>query len=399
MRESNRNLVLNLIREKEPISQVEIAGDTHLSNATVTNIIKELNKQNFIEKVGEGKSNGGRRPTLLCFNPDVHYVIGVEFFADEMNVAVLNLAASIKKRIKVPTEPEKGYEAVFKKFARVAEGLLKELEIDKKNVMGVGVSFEGVVEHNKGELILSSRFGWRNVPIKEHIEKEFGIDTFVGADGETMLLGEHWHGVGKGAGDVVLIDVDAGVGSVAISGGRMYRGVNGMAGEIGHTLAVLNGPECKCGKRGCLETVASGSAILSKFRQGLEEGRESTISHNIMNSPSTRVAVKAVFDAAREGDEFALNVVNRSGYYLGMATAAVINYADPELIILTGCVIQESQGMILKIIRDITREQVVDAESRKIRIEEGSLGENAALIGAAILVYRDIFRLPLVHTA
>ena len=137
MRESNRNMVLNLIREREPISQVDIASVTTLSKTTVTHIIRELSNMNFIKEVGEGESRGGRKPTLLRFNPEAQYVIGVEFFADEMNIAVLNLAASIKKKVTIPTEPEIGPMGVFKKFASVTESLLEELRIDKKDILGV----------------------------------------------------------------------------------------------------------------------------------------------------------------------------------------------------------------------------------------------------------------------
>jgi predicted NBD/HSP70 family sugar kinase len=212
-----------------------------------------------------------------------------------------------------------------------------------------------------------------------------------------MALGEHWYGAGKGTGDMIIIDIDAGIGASAISDGRIVRGRHSMEGEMGHNLIIPDGPLCICGKRGCLEAVASGSAIISKIRHGLKEGIKSNIS-DLINSPSTRMAIRAVFQAAKEGDEFANQVINEAGYYLGLAIAVIINYTDPELVVLTGCVTSEGKGMLLKIIKDVVYERVVDSSSRTIRIEEGVLGDNATLIGAATLVYREAFRLPLVHS-
>src|SRR3990167_5334089 len=170
MREMNKNLVLNLLRDRNSISQVEIADTTKLSAGTVASIVKELKERNFIEEVGYGESSGGRRPTMLRFNPEAQYVISVEFFADDTNVAILDLAGNIKNKSSFQTSPGMGQKAVFEKFAQEAEGLLDELQIEKTNVLGVGVSFEGIVDHDKGLLVLCNRFGWRNVPIKEMIE-------------------------------------------------------------------------------------------------------------------------------------------------------------------------------------------------------------------------------------
>lgn len=397
MRELNTNLVLNLLRERNSISQIEIANTTRLSAGTVTSIVKELMERNFVEEIGYGESTGGRRPTMLRFNPEAQYVISVGFFADEMHIAILDLVANIKNKTTHPTGVENGVNKVVENFAEQATLLLEELNIPKSNVLGIGVSFEGIVDHDKGVLVLCNRFGWRNVPVKELIEKEFGIRTFVESDGRAMALGEHWYGIGKGTGDMIVVDIDAGIGAAVISDGRIARGRHSMEGEMGHNLIIPDGPLCICGKRGCLEAVASGSAIISKIRRGLKEGIKSSISDSI-NSPSTIVAIRAVFQAAKEGDEFAIQVINEAGYYLGLAIAGVINYADPELVVLTGCVTYESKGMLLKIIKEIVQEHVVDNSSRIIRIEEGVLGDNAALIGAATLVYREAFRLPLVHS-
>ncbi len=382
MREMNTKAVLDLVRTSKGISQVAITNKTRLSSGTVTNIIKELKSRNFVEYAGQATSVVGRRPTLLRFNPEAGYVIAGGIFADETQVGIVDLEGRIKGQLTFRTYPENGYRSVFENFALQANRLLETMSLHRNRIWGVGVSVEGVVDPDKGTMVLCSRFGWRNVPIKDCIEECMDMQTFIKCDGEAMALGEYYHGSGKGMRDIVCIDVDAGIGSAAIYDGKAQRGAHGMAGEIGHTLMVPNGPTCKCGKKGCLEAVASGWAILSKIKSGLKEGRKSTISDEV-HSHSTRQAVRAVFEAAKSGDEFALEVITQVGENLGLATAAIVNYADPELVIFTGCVIQESGGMVLEIIRRVVEEQVVDSKYRMIQIKEGALGKDACLIGAA----------------
>jgi len=397
MRELNTSLVLDLIRRSDSICQADIARNTRLSAGTVTSIIKDLKKRKYIKKLGPGESNRGRRPTMLRFNPEAQYVIGVEFYADEMNIGVLDLAGKIKKHVYRPISHEKNPRTVFKNFAEGADSLLQDFHINKENILGIGASFEGIVDHDKGLVVLSNRFGWRNVPVKDIIKEEYGLQPFVECDVRVMALGEHWYGAGQGIGDLVCIEVDSGIGAGVISGGRLCTGVHSMGGEMGHSLAVPDGPECRCGMRGCLETVASGDAILSRVKRELQEGRESALS-GVMNSLSDkRAAIRCVFAAAKQGDRFALEVIKKAGYHLGIAVANIINYADPEVVIFKGYVIDENKGALLDIIREVAQNRILDSNSRTVRIKEGALGRDAALIGAAVLVYRETFKLPLVQ--
>jgi N-acetylglucosamine repressor len=394
MRELNTNLILNLVRESSGVSQVDITQKTRLSSGTVTHIIRELKSRNFVREAGQRESPAGRKPTLLEFNADAGYVIGASFFADETYLAVLDLAGNIKHRHHFSTEAEKGPRYVFKNFSEHVRRLIAQAELHLNHILGIGVGFEGIVDPDKGQLILCSRFGWRNVPIKDFIEQELGIRTYVESDGGTMVLGEYHYGIGKGARDLVAVDVDAGIGAMAVLAGKIRRGTNHMFGEIGHTLMVPDGPVCGCGKKGCLEAVASGTAILNQVRAALREKHKSSVTEAV-HSSSTPEALRAVFDAAERGDRLAQDVVRRAGTYLGLAVAGVINLLDPELIVLTGSVIWESKGLMLNHIKDRVKDHVIDSQYRLTRIEQGSLGIQAALIGAATLVYEDIFKIPL----
>ncbi|MCK5734121.1 MAG: ROK family transcriptional regulator [Candidatus Latescibacteria bacterium] len=389
MQNLNINLVLDVIRNNSPISQAEISRVTKLSPGTITNLIKILKKNKFVRETGFGQSSGGRRPILLSLNPEARYVMAATFFADEITVALLNLLGEIKKEVTVPTEVEKGETRVFENFARAADSLLDTLRLDRENILGLGASFEGIFDPGKGMLILSNRFGWRNVPVRDLLEKTVGLKTFTEGDGRAMALGEYHYGVGKSSANMVCIDMDSGIGSAAVFNGRVYHGASNMEGEIGHIQSVPNGPKCRCGKRGCLETVASGSALIARVRRALEKGERFKGLRMEEGFPEHLLA-RAIFQAAEE-DEGILGMIEEIGCHLGLAVANVINYSDPELVVLTGYMIHESGALLSNMIEEVARKQLVAGESRKVRIEKGILGEHAALIGAATLVYQDFF--------
>ena len=393
MREWNTKVMLNLIRERKAISQVEISKKTGLSAGTVANITGELRKRGFIKNVAQGKSHGGRRPITFCFNSKAMYVISVALLGAETEIAILDMDGNIQEKVSYPTRHERGEEVVFKNLTRQAKLLLSQLSIPKDKVIALCVSVEGIVDADTGSLLFSSHFGWRDVPVKSILGKLLSLRTFVEEDKRAMALGEYCFGIGKKASNMVCIDIGAGIGAGLISNGQIHHGIHQMEGEIGHTLVLPDGPLCQCGKRGCLELVASGSAILRRARESLKKGEKTSISKRTIQLPD-REAIRIIFQAAEKGDSLASMILQDAGHYLGLAIAAVVNYADPELVVLTGYVAEEDPGVLLKILRNIYEKEVFGKELRKVKIVKGKLGEDAVLVGAASLAYQDMFSLP-----
>jgi predicted NBD/HSP70 family sugar kinase len=393
LRQINRNQIFNIAREERELCHRDLTQLTGLSKATVTHIIKEIRDEGFLHVVGPGQSKSGRKPTLMQFNYDARHVLSGIFFADKIQIAILNLDGKIKDRLEFETAGNESLPSVIRRFSSKAKKLMSKNGILITEVLGVGASFEGIVDGDNGRLKLSSRSGWRDVPVRELIEDELDLNAVIISDGAAMALGEHQYGVGKGYSHLVCFDVDYGIGMIELQQGRLCCGSHHMAGEIGHTTVMQNGGKCKCGKVGCLEAIASGWAILETVRKKLKDGVQSIISDHIQ-SPIASVAIRAVFEAAHKGDELALKVVNDAGLYLGMALAGVINYADPELVIMTGCVTHESDGMFLDIVRQYSQKYILDSGLRTLEIREGTLLNDAALIGNAASVYDEVFRAP-----
>ena len=392
MREWNRKLVLSLIREQESISQVEISKKSGLSAGTVNNITRELRKQGFIENVGYGESCGGRKPIIFRFNSKSKYVISVSFFVTETKIAILDLNGNIQKKVSYPAHPEKGREPVFEEFKKQVELLFSQLSISKDKILALCASIEGVVNAQSGTLLISSHSGWRDVQIKKILEELLGLKTFVESEGRAMALGEFYFGEGKKSNNIVCLDIDAGIGAAIVSDGQIHYGAHQMEGEVGHTIAIPDGPLCRCGRYGCLEAVASGSGILKRATESMEKGVQTSLSKEIIQLPE-REAIKIILKECEKGDILSSQILKDAAHYLGIAVSNIINYTDPELVVLTGYVSEEDTGFLLKIIQEVVQKTVFGNELREVKIVKGELGEDAVLIGGATLAYKDMFTL------
>lgn len=396
MQELNISLVMDTIRRKGPISQADIARAIPLSGGTVTNIAKMLKQRGIVREVGVERSSGGRKPVLLDFDAEALHVLSATFFADEISVAVLDLAGNMKKREVIASDLKRGQNAVFERFSRAADGLVDSLKVRKERIAGLGASFEGILDYQKGVVILSNRFGWRDVPVRDLLAASCGLRIFVEGDGRAMALGEHEWGAGKGTTNMICVDVDSGIGSAAVLDGALYHGAASMEGEMGHSPVLRDGPLCECGKRGCLEAVASGRAFVRALRA--RPGKMEEIGLGAAQEPvPERVIARRAFEAAERGDCWVLGVVEEMGEHLGRAVAGLINYADPELVVLTGYMIYESGDLLCGVIERTARAHMLAGDSRAVGIRKGLLGEDAGLMGAASLVYRDLFRSPLAY--
>ena len=394
LQELNTNLVLQVIRQSQPTSQVEIVRRTNLSAGTVANITRQLRDSQLVEEMGPSASSGGRPRMLLRFNPSARFVVGVEFWAEETTLAVLDLAARIRTIATHPTRRGLGPEEAFRHVGARVNRLLDAQGLDRRKVLGVGISVDGMVDADRGVLKQSAHFNWADVAVRNLVEEATGLPCLVEASARAMAFGEYCYGAARSADGVLCIDVDAGIGAVSIFKGRIACGCHQMGGEIGHWVVVPDGPLCRCGRRGCLEAVASGTALVQQMRRQLEKGEKSALSPRAL-AGATRKAVRKIFDAAGDGDAAASDVVDRAGRHLGTAVAGLINFVDPDMVLLTGFVTHESRGALRDMVERSVRAGVLYGEAREVRIAQGALKENAALIGACAQVYEHTYRVPL----
>jgi predicted NBD/HSP70 family sugar kinase len=392
MREVNSKLVLGVIRRSETVSQVELLKKTRLSVGTVASIVKELKGQGLVEEVGLGQSVIGRRPMLLQFNPRARYIVGVELTADRTRVALLDLAGTIVLKTDRITVTDSDPQSALGAVCADALSLIKKVGVSREKLLGIGISVEGVIDPNQERLMFSANLGWRDVSVKEILESGLGVPAAMSNSGGA--IGEYLYGAGKGCKSVICLEVDSGIGAITMLDGHVVRGAHGMAGEIGHSQAVPGGDVCSCGKRGCLETIASAKAIIARFCRERRAGRPSSLPKTIDRRSASK-AIRLIGTAAEKGDSLANEVIEETGRHLGIAVAALVNFFDPELVVMTGMVAYQGGSKLLNVVRRTAAEHVLQDESRSLQIEQGTLGDNAALIGAAASVCEKAFRVPL----
>jgi len=389
MQQWNKRLVLAIARENGALSQVDIIRKSGLSAGTVVNITRQLRKEKFLKPTGKGESSGGRRPVILKFNASAKYIISTLCLHNETRIALVDLTGVIIERVSFPTQPEAGPNAFIQNFRQHTERLLKPKSISLSQVMSFCVSFEGMVDARSGTLIYSARLGWHDVPFKDYFQNLFGANIYIENEGRTSVLGEFIFGAGKSVRNLVYVVLESGIGVSIIHEGRIFHGPHQLEGEIGHTVKDPSGPVCRCGKHGCLEALASGSAIIAAARDEAVPGLE-----EIINGKPEAEAFNHVLHMAEQGHAAARKILKKAAQLIGASLADVINLLDTEMVILAGYMAENNSPYFLDVIREAANSRCLDNPKRKVSIVRDALGHNAAIIGGALLACQDTFALP-----
>jgi len=386
----NTSIILDIIRKNKYISRAEIARISKLNPSTVSNLTNELIEMGVLKEVGVGTSQKGRRPIDLSLNPDGPCVIGVEVVGDRILSLMVNMEAKIMAKVRTNINAETGKLAIKKAIGTIRE-VIKKSGKDKSEIKAIGMGITGLIDSKAGIAKFSPNIGWKDVPIKKIVEEEFGIKTFVDNDAKAMALGEYRFGSGKGSRDLVCINIGEGLGSGIIINGRIYRGANWIAGEIGHNVVDLNGPRCRCGNRGCVETFASGRAMVSHAIVAIREDRKTLISQ-LTDNEVDKITPKIIFEAADKKDKLARDIIEEAGEYLGIAIANVINSFDPEVVILGGEIVQfDNFNLMLEPAKKTAVKHTFGGGIRNTKILVTELGDDSPAIGAATLAIEKLF--------
>lgn len=372
----NRITVLQHIRREGPISRIDLSRRTGLSPSTITNITRYLLSKGLIsERKSQVTGGRGRRPVWLNFNPDGGRLIGLDIQAGLLSGAVTDLGGEVRHVQERPVEDPGDSSRVMEQ----AKDLLRSLEAKAGRrrcpLYGVGVSFPGVVDPKTGDCLFWAESGWKRVPLGRSLKDAVGVPVLLEEDVRAEALGEFWFGAGQGVSNLVLLKLDRGVGAGVVLEQRLYRGTNGLAGEIGHITVDPHGRRCSCGRIGCLETKASAPAVLERLREVLKEHP---------NSPLAReeLSLEAFYRVARESDKAAGEVLKQLIAFTKVALEMVVHAYDPDMIVLSGAVVEaEGADILLQSVQlgDFPVEVGVD-------VKVSSFGKQRGIIGAAALV-------------
>ncbi len=381
---TNDEQIMNTIRRQGLISKADIAKVTGLTPATVTNITAKLMDLGLILEDGIGQSSGGRRPLLLKINPDIAQLIIIHIRSEKIIGYLVDPSLGVQytevKRIKG-----------FKKD-EVLEVMLTIVancqQMAMSVVLAVGIVLRGPVKSQEGISVFAPNIGWKNVPLKTIIEEKVGIPAFVENDAKALINGEYYYGTEKDANSMILLKVSHGIGSGIMFNGRIYRGINGSAGEVGHTTIDISGPVCSCGNYGCLEALASENALVEMVVKAIKEGQTSLV-YNMVNGELTDVIPEIIYKAADAGDEVAIRALGQVARYLGIGIANLVNIFNPKIVVIGGGIVKARQY-----IEDIVWQTVLDrsfeSSSSVLDIRFSTFATVNTMKGAADMIFAEL---------
>lgn len=391
IRQINRNLVLNLIKSRGPISRSDLANLSGLSPAAISGIAADFIASGLVEESGEGKSRGGRRPVLLRLNHRAGYVVGLKLMEETITSAVTDLDARVLhyQVTPLPADDDHSLEKMLPRLIAAVEDTIAASNVDAQRVLGIGMGMAGVVDGETGVCRYSPFFEWRDVQIAEPIAQHFDLPVYVENDVNTLTIAEKWFGYGSDVSHFVVVTVGRGVGAGLVVNNQIYRGTAGGAGEVGHIPLVVDGPRCGCGKRGCLEALTSDPAVVRRALEGIADAKETQLT---CVAPD-ELTLAHVTAAAEAGDIFAQALLADAGHWLGVGIATLVNLLNPQLVIVGGEGVQAGKWR-LDPMREAFEDHIFDGLGRGIEIIVEPSGDEVWARGAACVVLGELFRSP-----
>lgn len=314
--------------------------------------------------------------------------MAVDLGGTKIIAAVVFPSGKIISRKYCLTLADKCPEAVIDRLVSAANSAISQAKLETSELAGIGIAAAGILDTEKGIITTSANLpNWHDVPLREIVADRLGITTYLINDASAAALGEHRFGAGKGVDNLIYLTVSTGIGGGIIIDGKLYSGTDGCAGELGHMTIEAHGPQCKCGNFGCLEVLASGTAMAKEAAERLSQGKESSIIE-FAEGRLENITAEIVALAARQGDPLACDIVSRAASYLGIGLANLVNIFNPELIVIGGGVSKMGE-MLLEPARKVVKERAFQLPSRTVRIVRARLGSNAGIMGAVAYIFEQ----------
>ncbi len=367
-KQHNRDLVLRTIFSRDSISRAEAARVTHLTRTTVSEVVNGLLTAGLVEEVGRGESIGGKSPILLSIVADARYLIGLNLAQDKFTGAIVNLRGEIKELVEIPVHDDNGENALQFVYQILDQLTRKKL----KPIVGIGVGTPGLVNTREGVVINAVNLEWQDLPLSQLLKRKYKLPVLVVNDSQAAAIGEFVYGSDHAPDEnLIVVNVIHGIGAGILINGRLFQGDGGGAGEIGHVVVQEHGELCRCGQRGCLETVSSARAVVKQMK---------------MNS------LVEVLSSFNGGNAAANAVIENAGRYLGVSLANLIATLNIQKVVLTGDMTRFGE----KWLNAVSASMQTGAFSRMTegtKLEIGKLDYRACILGASAFLLLDNYSL------
>jgi predicted NBD/HSP70 family sugar kinase len=379
LRELNRLRVVDALRRAGTASRTDLARMTGISRSTVATLVSDLQARGLIVEQPDPPAvpaGRGRPPVLLRLDAAAGSALGIDFGHSHVRVAVADLSSTVLAErfveIDVDAVPEDALDAA----AELAEGVLADAGVERSRVIGAGMALSAPIDRHRGVVGSTVLPNWAGIQAGEELSRRLEIPVELDNDANLGALAEVSFGAGRGLTDVIYVMMSSGVGAGLVLGGRLYHGATGIAGELGHVQVRAEGAVCRCGSRGCLETVASTDALLSLLRP--------------THGPD--LTEREMLDLVAAGDLAARRVVNDAGRAVGRAVADLCNFLNPAAIVVGGDLSVAGDALLDGVREEIDRYSLPGAAAA-VEVRAGILGERAEVLGALAVVIADTDRL------
>ncbi len=311
------------------------------------------------------------------------YYIGIDLGGTNIAVGLVDEDKNIIRKESIPTNAGRSAEEIICDMARLSKKIVSDAELNLKDIKWVGIGCPGSVDRENGVVLYANNISFEQTPLREIFNKYFEINVYIDNDANCAALGEAYAGSAKDCKDVVFVTLGTGVGGGIIIDKKVYSGFNDNGGEIGHTVIAFDGRRCSCGRRGCWESYASVTALIVDTIDAMKWNRQSLM-WKLCDGSLDKVNGKTAFDAAKAGDEAALNVVNQYFRYVAAGVTDLVNTFQPEILLLGGSISKEGE-YLLSPVRKIVEKERYTKHCKQTELKIASLGGDAGIIGAAML--------------
>ncbi|HET7009363.1 MAG TPA: ROK family transcriptional regulator, partial [Anaerolineales bacterium] len=370
---------LRTIYQAGAISRADIARATDLTRTTVSAAVAEQIKSGLVQEIGLAPSIGGKPPILLSVVDDSRYVVGVDLADSEFRGALVNLRGDIRRRLSLPIHDQDG-QAALDLVYRLIHQLVAASD---RPMVGIGIGTPGLMDARRGVVRDAVNLSWRDLPLGELLEKKFGLPTYIANDCQVASLAELTFGQRKDLANLIVVKVGRGIGAGIVLDRRPYYGDDSGAGEIGHVVAQPGGLPCRCGNRGCLETVASTRALIQRAQEVWKSDGHSVL-RRLAASPG-EISTSTLVEALEAGDAAVGTMVAEAGAHLGRAVGHLVGGLNIHHIVIAGSMARFGQAL-LQPIQEHARGNVLRTLADNTHVEASRLGQDIVILGAAALL-------------
>jgi N-acetylglucosamine repressor len=358
----------------------------HISIPTVQTLLNELISEGLVTEKGLGDSSGGRRPSKYGLAAESFYTVGVDINRYATRVAIYNHQNENITGIQQLDVKLENRESLIDEIADFITKVIAESKLPEKKIIGVGINMPGLIDSEKGINFTYLNF---DTPLGKSFEDKLQMRVYLENDARARALAELRFGAAQGKQNVLVLHIDWGVGLGMILDGKLYRGTSGFAGEFSHTPIQDEGLPCHCGKRGCLETIASGMALSKRIQEGLNAGNQSILL-NMPGIDSNQLKLETIMEAIKNGDMLSISLISNMAHHLGKGIATLISILNPELVILGGRLSKAGEYLITPIKQSLYL-HCIPKLREDVDITVSAFDKEAGVLGAIAVITENTF--------